>query len=100
MTTQEIFRLLDAGYTKAEIEALDAAPADDPAPAGDPEPASWAGIEIMIADALKPLQSELSKTTAAIQAANRAAARQPEGGQVTVETIMADFFGKPQKGGR
>lgn len=36
MTVQEIFKLLDAGFTAAEIRAMNPA---DPAPAADPKPA-------------------------------------------------------------
>lgn len=39
MELNEIFKLIDAGYTKADIEALTAAPADPPAPDPEPEPA-------------------------------------------------------------
>lgn len=38
MTVQEIFKLLDAGFTAAEIRAMDPDEQPDPAPAADPKP--------------------------------------------------------------
>lgn len=38
MTVQEIFKLLDAGFTAAEIRAMDPDEQTDPAPAADPKP--------------------------------------------------------------
>ena len=38
MTVQEIFKLLDAGFTAAEIRAMDPDEPKDPAPAADPKP--------------------------------------------------------------
>ena len=41
MTLEQIIKLLDAGYTKADIEAMQAQPAEaaDPEPQKDPAPA-------------------------------------------------------------
>ena len=39
MTLEQIIKLLDAGYTKADIEAMQAQPAADPEPQKDPAPA-------------------------------------------------------------
>ena len=39
MTVDQILKLIDAGYTKAEIETMSTAPAADPAPAPDAAPA-------------------------------------------------------------
>lgn len=38
MTVQEIFKLLDAGFTAAEIRAMDPDEQTDPAPPADPKP--------------------------------------------------------------
>lgn len=38
MTVQEIFKLLDAGFTAAEIRAMDPDEQPDQAPAADPKP--------------------------------------------------------------
>ena len=38
MTVQEIFKLLDAGFTAAEIRAMNPDEPQDPAPAADPKP--------------------------------------------------------------
>ena len=110
MTTQEIFKLLDAGYTKDEIAALEAQPQPEPAPAPQPEPApapqpepkpeSWAEVEKKIADMIRPMQENLDKTLKAIQAANVKGAVGGKTESVTVESVVADFFGKPQKGGK
>ena len=47
MTSSEIIALVAAGYSKAEIEAMSAAPADDPQPepaqAADPQPPAASG---------------------------------------------------------
>lgn len=108
MTTQEIFKLLDAGYTKDEISALEAQPEPKPQPdpepkqqpEPEPKPESWAAVEKTIADMIKPMQENLDKTLKAIQAANVKGAVGGKTESVTVESVVADFFGKPQKGGK
>ena len=78
MTVTEIMKLLDAGYTKEEISALEPAPdpkpepapapdpKPEPAPAPDPkpEPAPAPDAEPTLADVLK----QVAKLTATIQA--------------------------------
>lgn len=104
MTTQELFKLLDAGYTKDEIAALEPQPEPEPEPQPEPQPEpkpeSWAAVEKMIADIIKPMQENLDKTLKAIQAANVKGAVGGKTESVTVESVVADFFGKPQKGGK
>ena len=109
MTTAEIISLINAGYTKAEIEAMDAKPEQMQPEEGQPEegqpeeknaPGSWADVEKMIADMIKPMQENLDKTLKAIQAANVKGAVGGKTESVTVESVVADFFGKPQKGGK
>ena len=115
MTTSEIITLLQAGYTKDEIDMLagspapadpdpvpaDPAPADpvpaDPVPA-DPDPAP--DVAALIDAALKPLQDQIKTLTGLVQKQNRAAARTDPGEPVTIDAIVADFFGAPAgKGG-
>ena len=110
MTTEELLDLVRAGYTKEEILNLDAAgdpaPADDPQPddpqPDDPHPGNsdlQPDVAGLIAAAIEPLQQQIKTLTGMIQSQNRAKARtEPEPAQ-TVETIVADFFGKPAKGG-
>ena len=107
MTTQELFKLLDAGYTKDEIAALEAMPEQKQSEEATPDqpeeaaaPGSWADVEKMIADMIKPMQENLDKTLKAIQAANVKNAVGGKTESVTVESVVADFFGKPQKGGK
>jgi hypothetical protein len=75
MTVNEIMKLLDAGYTKEEISALEApapepeakpepAPAPDAEPKAKPEPAPAPDAEPTLADVLK----KVAKLTATIQA--------------------------------
>ena len=98
MTTQEIFKLLDAGYTKDEIAALEAQPQPEQQP--EQQPGSWEAVEKKIADMIRPMQENLDKTLKAIQAANVKGAVGGKTESVTVESVVADFFGKPQKGGK
>ncbi len=73
MTVTEIMKLLDAGYTKEEISALEApapeakpepAPAPEAEPEAKPEPAPAPESEPTLADVLK----QVAKLTATIQA--------------------------------
>ena len=117
MTTSEIITLIQAGYSKDEIDMLagspapaDPAPADpDPVPA-DPDPASAdpdpapgdpaPDVAALIDAALKPLQDQIKTLTGLVQKQNRAAARTDPGEPVTIDAIVADFFGAPAgKGG-
>lgn len=111
MTTSEIITLLNAGYTKDEITALDAA-GGSPAPAGDPhapdpvpdpapEPAGndAAGGSAPEGNAmLQALQStvaELTKSVKAMQAANIAGARQdPPQPKATAESAIKNFMSR------
>ena len=98
MTTSEIITLLQAGYSKDEIDMLAGSPASadpDPAP-GDPAP----DVAALIDAALKPLQDQIKTLTGLVQKQNRAAARTDPGEPVTIDAIVADFFGAPAgKGG-
>ena len=46
------------------------------------------------------MNEQIAKLTAALQASNRNAARTDPGVDVTVEKVVADFFGKPVTGGK
>ena len=109
MTTEELLDLVRAGYTKEEILNLDAAgdPApEDPQPADpqpeDPQPEDnrqLPDVAGLIAAAIEPLQQQIKTLTGMVQAQNRAKARTEPDPAITVETVVADFFGKPAKGG-
>ena len=80
MTMQEILTLVAAGYTKEDIEKMEApvAPAPDqepaapaPAPTPDPEPAALAPAPAAPADnepTMRDLMQSMAKLTSAIQA--------------------------------
>ena len=58
MTVDQILKLIDAGYTKAEIETMSTAPAADPAPAPDAAPAPAAQPQQAPAAAPEPPKAE------------------------------------------
>ena len=65
MTVNDIMKLLDAGYTKEEISALEApAPEAKPEPAPEAKPEPVLEAEPTLADVLK----QMAKLTATIQA--------------------------------
>ena len=77
MTTDQIFKLIDAGYTKADIEAMiqpEPTPAQDPTPAPDPgpepQPESNQEMEGLRND-LKAAQAQIQQLTQQIQQLNR-----------------------------
>lgn len=93
MLSSEILELVRAGYTKAEIQAMDAAPAADPvpeaepeapAPAADPQPAAEPAAAAP--DWQQQLFTQLGALTAAIQGQNRA---QAEMGAQIIEPYAA-----------
>ncbi len=106
MTVNEIMKLLDAGYTKEEISALDAEPAPEPKPAPDPkpepapapeakpEPAPAPDAEPTLADVLK----QMARLTATIQA-NALAQTQINGQpkQPTAEDMIAQIIRPTRK---
>ena len=114
MKTSEIITLINAGYTKADIDAMetDSAgnnPAPDPAkdtpdpakdtpdPAPDtPAPDAAGGSAPEGSDVLKALQStvaELAKSVKAMQAANIAGARtDPPAPKATAESAIMNFM--------
>ena len=115
MTTDEILALVHAGYTAAEISAMQT-PADPPAdpetppedpetPPADPETPP-ADPDVMtrteVTALIGSLQKSIADLTKAVQAGNARNARSPEqpGGKLTVESVVADFFGVSGKEGK
>lgn len=107
MTTEELLDLVRAGYTKEEILALDemgkqpdqSEPEQGESEQGEQEQPAIPDVTAAIAEALKPINEQIVKLTALVQSSNRAAARTQPVQEATVESIVADFFGKPSKGG-
>ena len=101
MTTEELLDLVRAGYTKEEILALDEIGGQPEQPEQPEQPAAPAipDVSAAIAEALKPINDQIVKLTALVQSSNRAAARTQPVQETTVESVVADFFGKPSKGG-
>lgn len=104
MTVNEIMKLLDAGYTKEEISALEAKPEAAPAPEAKPEakpdaapapaPEAKPDAEPTLADVLK----QMAKLTASIQA-NALAQTQIAGQQKapTAEDMIAQIIRPTRK---
>ena len=93
MKTSEILELVRAGYTKAEIQAMDAATAAAPMPAAEPEAEAPAADPVPAAepaaaapDWQQQLFTQLGALTAAIQGQNRA---QAEMGAQIIEPYAA-----------
>lgn len=100
MLSSEILELVRAGYTKAEIQAMDdaaPAPAADPVPAAEPAAPSPAADPVPAAEPAAPaapaapdwqqqLFTQLGALTAAIQGQNRA---QAEMGAQIIEPYAA-----------
>lgn len=117
MTTDEILSLVKAGYSAADIAAMEAPSALTPEPIPEdpvPEPSPVAGDppesvqpDVMTREEVTALfgslQSSIAELTKAVQAANAKAARSPDpgAGKLSVENVVADFFGGPsgKKGG-
>lgn len=111
MTTDQIITLLQAGFTKAEIEAMDAGtpepetePESEPEAVTEPEaatePEAVPDVAAQIAAAIEPLQQQIRTLTGILQQQNRDKARSQPGAAVTVESVVADFFGQSAKGGK
>lgn len=98
MTVNEIMKLLDAGYTKDEISALEAEPAPTPEPAPEPTPEPTPepkpDAEPSLADVLK----QVAKLTATIQA-NALAQTQIKGAPKapTAEDMIAQIIRPTRK---
>lgn len=104
MNTSDIMKLVNAGFTKAEIQAMAAidspdpapAPASDPAPVPDPEPAPAPDPAPAPADpagdAISKLTAEVTRLTALVQKANLLNSEQPELKRETPEDVIASII--------
>ena len=98
MKPEEVLALVNAGYTKAEIEQMsNPAPAPEPAPAPAPEPvpapAPAPAPESGNAEILNAIKALENRFTAAMQAASLSAAmlNNPSEGD-TLESVMAQII--------
>ena len=102
MRIDEVFKLIDAGYTKADIEKMTAEPA---APAADPEPEQAPEPEIAPEpaaatpefgnDFIKQMQQTLDGFITKLQAANVQAARLPDQQAPKPEDLLAKIINPP-----
>ena len=111
INVDDILKLVNAGFTKAEIMQLSAAQASDPAPAGDPapapagdpapapvvkEPEKIGKTDIDQASAfdkmLQGITGQLQALTSAVQANNIRGANAPANAPETTEDIIKSMF--------
>lgn len=112
MDLNDILKLVNAGFTKAEIMQLSEAPAGDPAPApaqtptpapapdpaptpapaGDPAPAPAPAPEDMTQKLLNGITGQLQALTSAVQANNIRGANAPANAPETTEDIIKSMF--------
>lgn len=107
MTLEQTITLLEAGYTKEEILALDApqepAPAEpEPAPAEpEPAPADPEPTPAPQNDALQDVLKELAAVKVTLKGLQANNIRSAEGGKETVrltaDKVIEDFFAEPVK---
>lgn len=112
MNTSDIMKLVNAGFTKAEIQAMAAADAPAPAPAADPAPAPAPAPAADPApdpapvpaadpapapadpagDAISKLTAEVTRLTTLVQKANLLNSEQPELKRETPEDVIASII--------
>lgn len=106
INVDDILKLVNAGFTKAEIMQLGASPASDPAPdqtgdpapagdpAGDPAPAPAPAPapEDLTQKLLNGITGQLQALTSAVQANNIRGASSPANGPETTEDIIKSMF--------
>lgn len=101
INVDDILKLVNAGFTKADIMQLSsAAPAGDPAPApeGDPapapagDPAPAPAPEDITQKLLNGITGQLQALTSAVQANNIRGANAPANGPETTEDIIKGMF--------
>jgi len=103
MTMQEILTLVAAGYTKEDIEKMEAPAAPDPVPVPDPAPAPAAPDPVPVPDpapapaenepTMRDLMQSMAKLTSAIQANAIAQSVVPGGNQgPTAEDAIAQII--------
>ena len=102
MKIDEVFKLIDAGYTKADIEKMTAepaAPAADPEPEPAPEPEKApepAAVSPEFGnDFIKQMQQTLDGFITKLQAANVQAARLPDQQVTKPEDLLAKIINPP-----
>ena len=114
MTTEVLLKLLDAGYTKADIERMEeveAKPAPEPQPAPTekevpeepekkpetPEQPSASETMTKTIEEIMQVIGKMQKTLDGIQKKNASAAEGAEPERVTADTVIKDFFGAKKK---
>lgn len=105
MTIEQILELGKMGYTKEEIEAMEA-PAEEPAKEPEPQKAPEQPKETEKPapnpqeDLLKFIAGEFEKLNKSIQTANinNSNIHQPK--QMTAEEVLAEIVAPPKKGGK
>lgn len=98
MNYGEIIKLLDAGYTREEILAMDAPAPADPTPAdpADPAPADPAPAEPdQLTTAIQEMKSAFAEMRKEITAMNIMSSRQPD--PKTPEDIIATIINPERK---
>ena len=104
MELNTILKLLDAGYTKADIEAMTAPAAEvTPEPAEEPvkpaeTPAEEPAPEMTSADILNNLLAEVKGLKAQIQANNIRSDSMGSKPEVTAESILASLINPKKEG--
>lgn len=102
ISVDDILKLVNAGFTKAEIMQLGAAPASDPAPApeddpapapaSDPAPTPAPAPEDLTQKLLNGITGQLQALTSAVQANNIRGANAPANAPETTEDIIKGMF--------
>lgn len=98
ISVDDILKLVNAGFTKAEIMQLSAAPAGDPAPAPEDDPAPAPASdpapapEDMTQKLLNGITGQLQALTSAVQANNIRGANAPANAPETTEDIIKSMF--------
>lgn len=96
MTYKEILKLLEAGYTRDEINALHEEEINqpDPEPAPEPEPEKLAQPGLDAQSAIAALLGKMDQKLTELQAANILAMQQPGGDnkEKTPEDILGELM--------
>ena len=108
MTTDVMLKLIEAGYTKEDIDRMEEAqpaPADpapmpeDPAP--DPEPADPAPAEPeRMTETINEIMQIITKMQNTLDAMQKKNVKEAEGGlpeKMTADQVIKDFFGERKK---
>jgi hypothetical protein len=104
MELEQIMKLIDAGYSKAEIDKIIGA--GEPAPAPEPKSAPTPAPDLQPAPAQDPnaaLLAEIKTLNATIAAMQAQAAKNATGGapeHKTASDAIREFFGKPAEGSK